>query len=493
MRRLLRNGIWQPRCASSKAWPSLAVLAVDAESEVVQQIQQMKPQQVMLETCDQRMSFAAQEKTGKDAEVLSHVDAIAFVHGGLRSAQLRGLRKAAEEVGAQVYCVDRSYRETQNRVAKRLLMHPKEIVGFARSSLVSLGSQQVPANDAERCPEAVEKILGEEREEHMASEILRRHVSGAQCLVLCCPARREALERRLAQPEAESAIPAVATSRIWPFLLVLVYVVIPGYGTTFIFWRLAKGLGAAICGETAETLPPASVKPDDALGELRVARAKKSGATRGAQQRTEINGDPGWVLHLKLVVADYDMKQKALGNTQLVHVMKDKFAASRDALSHTPQVKQAMMIRWEAACHQAGGKEVVLGAAAAGGTGGLCLGALLFSGESSASAQQRLAETLQAAQQRNRTGLIRAKLRRGFRKRLILVSASSAAAAAYLCTLPTAMEGGFGPMAQLSGLARRLGRSGSAFGRTMCGDTEGNQFGRGMWMFISSGQVMVND
>mmetsp|Transcript_31896 Transcript_31896/g.68714 ORF Transcript_31896/g.68714 Transcript_31896/m.68714 type:complete len:226 (+) Transcript_31896:1-678(+) len=171
--------------------------------------------------------------------------------------------------------------------------------------------------------------------------------------------------------------------------------------------------------------------------------------------------------HLSVLEKLQDMKQKALGNTQLVHVMKDKFAASRDALSHTPQVKQAMMIRWEAACHQAGGKEVVLGAAAAGGTGGLCLGALLFSGESSASAQQRLAETLQAAQQRNRTGLIRAKLRRGFRKRLILVSASSAAAAAYLCTLPTAMEGGFGPMAQLSGLARRLGRSGSAFGRTM--------------------------
>ena len=29
----------------------------------------------------------------------------------------------------------------------------------------------------------------QEREEHMASEILRRHVSGAQGLVLCCPAR----------------------------------------------------------------------------------------------------------------------------------------------------------------------------------------------------------------------------------------------------------------------------------------------------------------
>eukprot|EP00434_Breviolum_minutum_P034054 symbB.v1.2.030140.t1/scaffold3365.1/size58364/6 len=126
-----------------------------------------------------------------------------------------------------------------------------------------------------------------------------------------------------------------------------------------------------------------------------------------------------------------------------------------------------MCIRWDAACHQAGGQEVVLGAAAAGGAGGLCLGALLFSGESSATAQQRLADTIQAAQQRNRTGVIRSKLRRGFRKRLIMMSASSAVAAAYFCTLPTAMEGGSGPLAPFSNFARRLGRSGSAFGRTM--------------------------
>eukprot|EP00435_Cladocopium_sp_Y103_P037689 s1311_g10.t1 len=303
MRRLLcRHGIFQPRFASIQASPeassSLAVLAVSTESDVVQRIQQMKPQQVMLETCDQRMTLAAQEKADKDAEVLSHVDAIAFVHGGLRSAQLRSVRKAAEEVGAQVYCVDRSYRETQNRVAKRLLMHPKEMVGFARSSVALLGSQQVPANDAESCPEAVEKILGEEREEHMASEILRRHVSGAKCLVLCCPARREALERRLAQPEA-AAIEKVATSRIWPFLLVLVYVVIPGYGTTFIFWRLAKGLGAAIFGdrETAEpSQPPASPGRFGAIAVSSQRAGEASGhEAEGFEQRAAGPSDEGQV------------------------------------------------------------------------------------------------------------------------------------------------------------------------------------------------------
>lgn len=41
----------------------------------------------------QRQGRANPERTRR----LSHVDAIAFVHGGLRSAQLRGLRKAAEE------------------------------------------------------------------------------------------------------------------------------------------------------------------------------------------------------------------------------------------------------------------------------------------------------------------------------------------------------------------------------------------------------------
>eukprot|EP00913_Durusdinium_trenchii_P035009 g32749.t1 len=147
---------------------------------------------------------------------------------------------------------------------------------------------------------------------------------------------------------------------------------------------------------------------------------------------------------------------------------KDRsIAAQENVLSHTPQVKQALSIRWAAACEQAGGQEVVLGAAAAGGTSGLCLGALLFSGESSAAAQQRLADAIQAAQLRNRTGVIRSKLRRGFRKRLLMLSAGSAAAAAYLCTLPTAMEGGSGFMAEASGIARRLGRSVGAFGHTM--------------------------
>ena len=47
------------------------------------------------------------------------------------------------------------------------------------------------------------------------------------------------------------------------------------------------------------------------------------------------------------------------------------------------------------------------------------------------------------------------------------LQAGSAAACAYLCTLPTAMEGGTGLFTPLATVARRLGRAGSAFGRSL--------------------------
>eukprot|EP00434_Breviolum_minutum_P034057 symbB.v1.2.030142.t1/scaffold3365.1/size58364/8 len=244
-KRLLQRLHWPRTFVTSQAG-KLSVVSVDRSAEdAVQRIHQDRPQQVMLETCAQRLdlSKSVQEKTEQDVEVLSHADAIAFVHGGLRGVQLQKLSLAAEEVGAQIYCVDRPYRETQNRVAKRLLLHPKEMVAFARYSVASLGS--VPKDgDPESCPEAVQKILGEEREAHMAYEVLQRSVATATAMVLCSPERHSALEQRLASstPKAEIS----STSRIWPFLLILVYVVIPGYGTIFVFWRLAKGVGEAI-------------------------------------------------------------------------------------------------------------------------------------------------------------------------------------------------------------------------------------------------------
>ncbi|CAJ1338696.1 unnamed protein product [Effrenium voratum] len=149
-------------------------------------------------------------------------------------------------------------------------------------------------------------------------------------------------------------------------------------------------------------------------------------------------------------------------------------------MSRTPQVQQAMSVRVAAACERAGGQQIVAGAAAAGAAGGLCLGALLFSGDSAA-AQKRLADAISAAQQRNRTVAIRSKLRRGLRKRLLLLSATSAAGVAYLCTLPTPLEGGAGLVAHGSAIARRLGRAADAAGRTLVEEPPPSQRQRRRW------------
>mmetsp|Transcript_23256 Transcript_23256/g.43717 ORF Transcript_23256/g.43717 Transcript_23256/m.43717 type:complete len:226 (+) Transcript_23256:52-729(+) len=143
-----------------------------------------------------------------------------------------------------------------------------------------------------------------------------------------------------------------------------------------------------------------------------------------------------------------------------------QLAAYQDVLGELPQVRRAVAIRAAAATQQAGGRSVILGAAVAGGTGGLCLGALLWSGESPA-AQKRLVDAIEMAHQRNRTAALRTKLRRGLRRRLLLTSAASAAAAAYLCTQPTTLEGGSEPMASATGVARRLGRAAASFGSTL--------------------------
>lgn len=232
----------------AKSFPR--VLAVEGAKEIGQRIRELKPQQVMLETCEERLSLSKSSgsqdvvKDEKDREALSHADAIAFVHGGLRLAELQSSQRAAEEVGAQVYCVDRSYRETQNRVAKRLLLHPKEMLGFARFAAANLGgATELGGEDAFQCPAPVAEILGEERERHMASEALKHHVTGATALLLCSPARSSSLQQLLETKNPEAMKETSSTSRVWPFLLVLVYVVIPGYGTVYLFWRMAKGLG----------------------------------------------------------------------------------------------------------------------------------------------------------------------------------------------------------------------------------------------------------
>lgn len=226
-------------------------------------IRDKRPQQVMLETCAERQVLnsrltqeEASPETGEQGRVLSHGDAIAFIHGGLRGSDARALTVVAEEVGSQVYTVDRSYRETQNRVARRLFLHPQELLAFSRyaASALSVGSED-PSRIAEECPAAVSQILGSEREQHMASEITKRVVDGATVFVICTESRLAALKELVAKGAAHADMADVAASRIWPFLLILVYAILPSYGTMFVFWRAARGIANAISARLRVELP----------------------------------------------------------------------------------------------------------------------------------------------------------------------------------------------------------------------------------------------
>ncbi|CAE8704675.1 unnamed protein product, partial [Polarella glacialis] len=219
-------------------------------------IREIRPKQVMLETCEQRRLLVERrppavlaegaESEARASPVLLHADAIASVHGGLRSEDLLAVSAAASEVGAQIYPVDRPYQDTQNRVARRLLLHPRELLGFARHSVSLLtrppSGDQGPA--VESCPPAVASILGIERERYMAAEASRRAVRGAEALVVCTASRAEGLRELLSAGSSPSSGAAKSgdsnTTRIWPFLLILVYVVIPAYGSVFVCWRGAR-------------------------------------------------------------------------------------------------------------------------------------------------------------------------------------------------------------------------------------------------------------
>ncbi|CAK0795358.1 unnamed protein product, partial [Prorocentrum cordatum] len=157
--------------------------------------------------------------------------------------------------------VDRPYQETQNRVARRLAFRPRELLALTRYAAASLVAHATPSPEAEelrrqhgaalaeRCP-AVREILCGERERHMAAEALRRAVPGAEALLLCTEARAEALRRLLGQgpqgPGPGGAPSSQGASRVWPFLLVLLYLVIPGYGAIFLAWRCSRRLAALI-------------------------------------------------------------------------------------------------------------------------------------------------------------------------------------------------------------------------------------------------------
>eukprot|EP00929_Paragymnodinium_shiwhaense_P026059 TRINITY_DN15584_c0_g1_i1.p1 TRINITY_DN15584_c0_g1~~TRINITY_DN15584_c0_g1_i1.p1 ORF type:complete len:227 (-),score=53.33 TRINITY_DN15584_c0_g1_i1:99-779(-) len=154
--------------------------AVDGSAASLEAVQlaisERRPQQVMLETCAQRRLLAerrasalaaaaeaaapaasssasaasaasaaspsqsATSSAGSTGAPLSHADAIASVHGGLRGSNIVTLLENAKEIDAQVYTIDRPYQETQNAVAKLLTLRPAELLAFARHAASTLGS-----------------------------------------------------------------------------------------------------------------------------------------------------------------------------------------------------------------------------------------------------------------------------------------------------------------------------------------------------------------
>lgn len=182
---------------------------------------------------------------------LSHADAIAAVHGGLRGADVAALCEWAESADAQVYPVDRAYQETQNLVARRLLLRPRELLDYVRHSAALLtGGARQPGTPS--LSPGMRNVLEEEREKHMAAEVLRRGVRGADVAVLCTSDRAAGLERQLlgvgAGASNTAAVRSSDASRIWPFLLVLFYVIVPVYGITLIAWRASRIVAAKIQG-----------------------------------------------------------------------------------------------------------------------------------------------------------------------------------------------------------------------------------------------------
>lgn len=184
---------------------------------------------------------------------MSHVDAIAAVHGGLRGADVAALCEWAEAADVQVYPVDRAYQETQNLVARRLLLRPRELLDFVRHSaaLLTGGSGQTGAPSLSP---GMRDLLEEEREQHMAAEVLRRGVRGADVAILCTSARAAGLERQLLGSGAGTpgsgagAARSDDASRVWPFLLVLIYVIVPIYGITLVAWRASRIIAGMLQG-----------------------------------------------------------------------------------------------------------------------------------------------------------------------------------------------------------------------------------------------------
>lgn len=266
------------RNAPVQAWKTFTVCPMDGSRSSVEAaiktMQDMRPQQVFLETCAQRQLLASRHSQAQAAAAaaaqpadgsapsagaspLSHADAIAVVHGGLRAGDIVEVTSAADSIGAQVYAIDQPYQETQNRVARRLLLRPAELLSFIRRSASSLSGGDAATQDSLSI--GLRDILEGDRERYMAVEVSRRAAAGADVLLVCHAARAVGLQRLLADGPAGARTAAAASSaqasRIWPFLLVLTYVLVPGYGSLFVAWRTSRWIAGFLPGPREITIP----------------------------------------------------------------------------------------------------------------------------------------------------------------------------------------------------------------------------------------------
>jgi len=238
----------------------------------------LQPKQVMVETCHQRFTLAQRaakaavsppppaggDGSAEAPRAFSQADVISVVHGGLRGSDVVALVGVADEVGTQVYMVDRPYQETQNRVARQLVTRPSELLAFVRymtAALSTPGTRGKALGDmGEHCP-GVREIVATQRELYMANEVVRRAVTGVDILLVCTDERASGLQSLFgsaALPDLQVLGKQRAT-RAWPFLLILCYLLLPGYAALYLVWRSASGMAAALGALVA---PPGLAEAD---------------------------------------------------------------------------------------------------------------------------------------------------------------------------------------------------------------------------------------
>mmetsp|Transcript_113539 Transcript_113539/g.177591 ORF Transcript_113539/g.177591 Transcript_113539/m.177591 type:complete len:352 (-) Transcript_113539:43-1098(-) len=247
----------------------------------LQAIREMRPKQIMLETCDQRKMLAERRlaasvpppsgsdstagATSSDAAPISQTDAIDTVHGGVRGGDLVLVARAAADVGSQVYMIDRPYRDTQNAVARQLVLNPSWILPFIRHSLAriaALSSNVEHPSDTARvehseqsdditdleslCP-GVHSVVASSRERYMAEKVAKFAVKGGDVFIFCTLERAKGLETLLADGGKQVLFDQQKDDKgrfmnAWPILLIFIYCMTPLNLSLYLMWHLSQWL-----------------------------------------------------------------------------------------------------------------------------------------------------------------------------------------------------------------------------------------------------------